>query len=274
MPRTDRAGLNPGWLGVRTGASHRAGQVNLTGDAMYDEPQSIIADYLLRYRGVPLTILEAKSEADSAADGMQQASRYARRLSLRFSIASNGNDWTLTVPFCGSRAAHSERRTWHVGTELVPASVRPASIEVEPAVDHKEAFRICVAVKPDAREEADLCSFANAQTQVPAARGRTRAPPAERHVAAAISIPCFRHARQPSLSRGMPSTRMEAMTLASVASPAPIVSTIGAASSVAGAAAWSPERVNTPAPSFPRVRSTISTPRSNRDSASPSSSRP
>lgn len=72
------------------------GRVNLTGDAMYDESQSIIADYLLRYKGVPLAILEAKSEAESAADGMQQASRYARRLSLRFSIASNGIDWILT----------------------------------------------------------------------------------------------------------------------------------------------------------------------------------
>ncbi|WP_431127558.1 DEAD/DEAH box helicase family protein [Variovorax paradoxus] len=72
------------------------GPVNLMGDAMYDEMQSIIADYLLRYRGVPLAILEAKSESESAADGMQQASRYARRLSLRFSIASNGIDWILT----------------------------------------------------------------------------------------------------------------------------------------------------------------------------------
>ncbi|ENB7450583.1 TPA: DEAD/DEAH box helicase family protein [Pseudomonas aeruginosa] len=72
------------------------GRVNLTGDSMYDETQSIIADYLLRFKGVPLAILEAKSETASAADGMQQASRYARRLSLRFSIASNGNDWILT----------------------------------------------------------------------------------------------------------------------------------------------------------------------------------
>lgn len=72
------------------------GRVNLTGDAMYDETQSIVADYLLRFKGVPLAILEAKSEMDSAADGMQQASRYARRLSLRFSIASNGSDWILT----------------------------------------------------------------------------------------------------------------------------------------------------------------------------------
>src|ERR1700741_5257977 len=72
------------------------GRVNLAGDAMSDESQSIIADYLLRYKGVPLAILEAKAEAESAADGMQQASRYARRLSLRFSIASNGLAWILT----------------------------------------------------------------------------------------------------------------------------------------------------------------------------------
>lgn len=75
------------------------GRVQLTGDStesMYDETQAIIADYLLRYRGIPLAILEAKAEAESAADGMQQASRYARRLLIRFSIASNGKDWILT----------------------------------------------------------------------------------------------------------------------------------------------------------------------------------
>jgi type I restriction enzyme, R subunit len=73
-----------------------SGRVNLAGNAMYDETQSIIADYLLRYKGVPLAILEAKSESESAADGMQQASRYARRLSLRHSLSSNGHDWILT----------------------------------------------------------------------------------------------------------------------------------------------------------------------------------
>jgi type I restriction enzyme R subunit len=72
------------------------GRVNLTGEAMYDETQSIIADYLLRYKSVPLAVLEAKAESETAADGMQQASRYARRLSLRFSIASNGDVWLLT----------------------------------------------------------------------------------------------------------------------------------------------------------------------------------
>lgn len=73
-----------------------SGRVNLTGNSMYDETQAIIADYILRYRGIPLAILEAKAEGESAADAMQQGSRYARRLSLRFSIASNGTDWILT----------------------------------------------------------------------------------------------------------------------------------------------------------------------------------
>lgn len=72
------------------------GRVNLAGESMYDETQAIIADYVLRYKNIPLAIVEAKAEGESAADGMQQASRYARRLSLRFSISSNGSDWILT----------------------------------------------------------------------------------------------------------------------------------------------------------------------------------
>jgi type I restriction enzyme R subunit len=72
------------------------GRVNLAGESMYDETQAIIADYVLRYKNIPLAIVEAKAEGESAADGMQQASRYARRLSLRFSISSNGDDWILT----------------------------------------------------------------------------------------------------------------------------------------------------------------------------------
>ncbi|HUG70978.1 MAG TPA: type I restriction endonuclease, partial [Pirellulaceae bacterium] len=75
------------------------GRVNFSGDSadsMYDPTQAIIADYLLRYRGVPLAILEAKAESEDAEDGMQQASRYADRLMIRHSIASNGRDWILT----------------------------------------------------------------------------------------------------------------------------------------------------------------------------------
>jgi type I restriction enzyme R subunit len=72
------------------------GRVNLTGESMYDDSQAIVTDYLLRFRGVPLAILEAKAEGESAADGVQQGSRYAQRLSIRFSISSNGTEWILT----------------------------------------------------------------------------------------------------------------------------------------------------------------------------------
>jgi type I restriction enzyme R subunit len=72
------------------------GRVNLTGKDMYDESQKIVADYVLRYFQMPLVVLEAKAEDEAAVDGMQQGSRYAKRLRMRFSIASNGRDYILT----------------------------------------------------------------------------------------------------------------------------------------------------------------------------------
>ncbi len=75
------------------------GRVNFSGDSadsMYDSTQAIIADYMLRYRGVPLAVLEAKAESARAEDGVQQGSRYANRLMVRFSISANGHDWILT----------------------------------------------------------------------------------------------------------------------------------------------------------------------------------
>src|SRR5712692_234714 len=48
-------------------------------------------DYLLRYRrDFPLAVVEAKSEYKTAADGLQQAKRYAEMLSLKFAYATNG----------------------------------------------------------------------------------------------------------------------------------------------------------------------------------------
>ena len=72
------------------------GPVNLTGEAMYDPSQRIVADYLLKLWRMPLAVLEAKPEGEPASNGMQQASRYALRLGLRFSIASNGREYILT----------------------------------------------------------------------------------------------------------------------------------------------------------------------------------
>jgi type I restriction enzyme R subunit len=48
-------------------------------------------DYLLRYRrDFPLAVVEAKSEYKTAADGLQQAKRYAEMLSLKFAYATSG----------------------------------------------------------------------------------------------------------------------------------------------------------------------------------------
>ncbi|MBX3077084.1 DEAD/DEAH box helicase family protein [Candidatus Obscuribacterales bacterium] len=71
------------------------GQVNISGSTMYDESQRIIADYLLRFHNMPLAILEAKAELEDASNGMQQGARYARRLGLRFSIATNGHQYIV-----------------------------------------------------------------------------------------------------------------------------------------------------------------------------------
>ncbi|MBI4640399.1 MAG: type I restriction enzyme HsdR N-terminal domain-containing protein, partial [Candidatus Tectomicrobia bacterium] len=71
------------------------GQVNIGGGTMYDDSQRLVADYLLRLWQMPLVVLESKAEGEPAANGVQQASRYARRLGLRFSLASNGREYIL-----------------------------------------------------------------------------------------------------------------------------------------------------------------------------------
>lgn len=72
------------------------GRVNLSGEGMYDPTQRLVADYVPRIFNMPLAVLEAKAEGEPAADGMQQGSRYAARLQVRFSIASNGRVSILT----------------------------------------------------------------------------------------------------------------------------------------------------------------------------------
>jgi len=72
------------------------GRVNISGGTMYDATHRIVPDYVLRLSRLPLAILEAKAEDEAAADGIQQGQRYAERLGLRFSIASNGHEYILT----------------------------------------------------------------------------------------------------------------------------------------------------------------------------------
>src|SRR6266498_3010855 len=51
------------------------------------------ADYILRYtRDFPIAVVEAKSEDEPAATGLQQAKDYAEILKLKFAYATNGRE--------------------------------------------------------------------------------------------------------------------------------------------------------------------------------------
>lgn len=112
-----------GW-GFDTEVEIGPGRVNLSGEQMYDPTQKIIADYVLRLWQMPLAILEAKAEDKPAADGMQQGSRYAQRLGLRFSIASNGRDYILTDNQTGAYERLTEVPTpWEILNRLGRANI-------------------------------------------------------------------------------------------------------------------------------------------------------
>ncbi len=49
-------------------------------------------DYLLRYAGFPIAVVEAKAESESAERGFEQGKRYARDLGVPFAYATNGYD--------------------------------------------------------------------------------------------------------------------------------------------------------------------------------------
>lgn len=78
------------------------GRVSLSGNQMYDPAQRIVADYVLRLWSMPLAVLEAKAESEDPADGMQQGSRYANRLGIRVSIATNGTSYIVTDNHTGA----------------------------------------------------------------------------------------------------------------------------------------------------------------------------
>ena len=50
------------------------GRISITtGESMYDNTRAIVADYILRYRGIPLAILEVKAESAIAAGASETA---------------------------------------------------------------------------------------------------------------------------------------------------------------------------------------------------------
>jgi type I restriction enzyme, R subunit len=49
-------------------------------------------DYLLRYAGFPIAVVEAKAEGESAESGFEQGKGYARDMGVPFAYATNGRD--------------------------------------------------------------------------------------------------------------------------------------------------------------------------------------
>ncbi|MBM3982560.1 MAG: DEAD/DEAH box helicase [Planctomycetes bacterium] len=92
-PRLEAAG----WLAVgdrfyREQTHVTAGRVILAGSTA-KRLQKKIPDYLLYFRReMPLAVVEAKSNAKPAANGLQQAKEYAKLLDLKFAYATNGTE--------------------------------------------------------------------------------------------------------------------------------------------------------------------------------------
>lgn len=51
----------------------------------------LIADYVLRYKGVKLAVVEAKSDEKPVSEGVAQAKLYAEKLKIRYTYATNGD---------------------------------------------------------------------------------------------------------------------------------------------------------------------------------------
>ena len=76
----------------RKGIPLTAGRIYLVGrEARRREPKRV--DYLLRYKGMPIAVLEAKEESKPSDAGLEQAKEYATRLDVPFAFSSNGHSF-------------------------------------------------------------------------------------------------------------------------------------------------------------------------------------
>jgi len=94
-PRLEAAG----WGGDRIAREHyycrdvqyTPGRIVLRGDRVRRRRGRKV-DYLLRFAGFPLAVVEAKAEGEPAERGLEQAKGYARDLGVPFLYATNGHE--------------------------------------------------------------------------------------------------------------------------------------------------------------------------------------
>lgn len=90
VPRLQAAGWDEEPCSIAEQRTVTDGRIVPVGQGFMRRPPKRV-DYLLRYtRDFPLAVVEAKASYKSAADGMQQAKRYAEMLGLLFAYATNG----------------------------------------------------------------------------------------------------------------------------------------------------------------------------------------
>src|SRR5688572_21432563 len=87
-----------GWdemLQIREEVSFTKGRITVRGK-LVSRGKAKRADYLLYYKpNIPLAIIEAKDNAHSVGDGIQQGLEYATTLSIPFVFSSNGDGFVF-----------------------------------------------------------------------------------------------------------------------------------------------------------------------------------
>ncbi|TWU41884.1 DEAD/DEAH box helicase family protein [Novipirellula artificiosorum] len=89
----EQALANAGWEFERE-AMVVPGRFRITGDDLRERVP--VADYLLRFQGVMLAVVEAKRGAVDLQAATEQATIYARRAGVSFAIATNGEQWSVS----------------------------------------------------------------------------------------------------------------------------------------------------------------------------------
>lgn len=81
-----------GWRNDQIRPQYRINEGRLVATLRYHaHSEPLIADYVLEYGpDLPIGVVEAKRTRAHAADGIEQAKRYAQRLDLPFAYATNG----------------------------------------------------------------------------------------------------------------------------------------------------------------------------------------
>jgi len=89
---TEQALANAGWEFERE-AIIAPGRFRITGESKRESSQS--SDYLLRFKGITLAVVETKYGSVDLNAAIEQANSFARRWGLQFAIGTDGARWAV-----------------------------------------------------------------------------------------------------------------------------------------------------------------------------------